>query len=512
MFFSKKVWSAELLDSDRTGQGREISGRLSAYTVIFFVSWFVTYNKAYLTGDDVSTFKGSSYFRAFIFFPKLKHGWIPNRVVDMYGRNFLARVFDLIYFPAKSLFGVNFFFVFKIFNATVFAIFLCFVYRYLVDQIFTQELSLGEGTQKRGEDVLSSIFVAFLVLTFLPWTNEVQMVCYQIPAFLSFVVLAELFKRMPGFSVQVQPNVPLPWLMTLAFVAAFSLEAYSAIMLGAIVFAWLLNYPWFGAKAWRSHAFILSCFLAGYCLAALCVTALFAARPRAIESSSPPRKQIFEFLSASHSLSYDAKLYCGLLAVGILVPLLILVFQPFHQRLMQSDQTMVSGIAPALQRPLFLWIIFVFIVLFPTMIITSLASLKTGINYFSLNSYPWGGFLLIVGFFAILATAIPAVWCWEGDVYADMARNFLMMLFISWAAIQAMNGSSQYYENSLKVLNAYHAARRNLTPVFDTGLSLNAIPYQIRPLPTAQSKSGLIAEYRQFFKKYYEVNTKILFK
>ncbi|HTJ90206.1 MAG TPA: hypothetical protein VL356_08530 [Acidocella sp.] len=511
MFLTKKAWLAELSDPDQRGQAHEIPGRLSGYIVIFFVSWFVTYNKAYLTGDDVNTFWGGSYYGASLFFPRLRPDWIPNRVVDMYGRNLLARMFDLVYFPAKSLFGADFFFVFKIFNATIFAIFLCFVYRYLVDQIFTQELSLGVGTQKRGGGVLSSVFVAFLVLTILPWTNEVQMVCYQIPAFLSFVVLAELFKLMPGFSVQAQPGVPLPWLMTLAFVAAFSLEAYSAIILGAIVFAWLLNYLGVGHKVWRSQAFILSDFLAGYCVAALCVTAIFAQRPAAIEKLSPT-KQIVEFVFANNLLSHDAKLYCGVLAAGGLVPLLILVCRPFYRQLMQADPTVVSGIAPILQRSLIRWMSFVFIVLFSTMVTTSLVSLETGTNYFSLNSYPWGGFVLIVGFFAIPAMTIPAVWCWEGNVSADMARNFLMMLFISGAAVHAVKGSAQYYENSVKILNAYRVAQMNATAVFDTGLSLDALPYQIRPLPTAKSPSNFTQEYQRFFKKYYEVNTTVMFK
>jgi hypothetical protein len=153
-----------------------------------------------------------------------------------------------------------------------------------------------------------------------------------------------------------------------------------------------------------------------------------------------------------------------------------------------------------------------FVVLFPTMIVASLISLETGINYFSLNSYPWGGFLLIVGLFAIPVIATPAVWCWRGTVAADMTRNFLMMVFISAAAIHTVKGSSQYYDNSVKILNAYRAAQLNSTAVFDTGLSLDSIPYQMRPLPTAKSPSTFMSEYQQFFKKYYDINTTVLFK
>ena len=123
---------------------------------MFFIAWFVTYNRAYLAGDDVNTFQGSGYGVP-LFLPKPEPGWIPNRVVDLYGRNLLGHLFDLIYFPAKSLFGADFFFVFKIFNATLFAIFLCFVYRYLMRQIVIQEGWLRGEQQKRDGDVLSSL-------------------------------------------------------------------------------------------------------------------------------------------------------------------------------------------------------------------------------------------------------------------------------------------------------------------------------------------------------------------
>lgn len=514
MFLTKKAWSAELADPQQRGRGRDISGRAIAQMTVFFVSWFVTYNKAYLAGDDINTFKGSGYGVS-IFLPRLKPDWIPNRVVDMYGRNLLVHIFDLIYFPAKSLFGADFFFVFKIFNATLFAIFLCFVCRYLMGQVFAQGRSLREGAQKHEGDVLPSLFVAFVTLTILPWSNEVQMVCYQIPAFLGFVVLAELFKLMPRISGQVQGDVPAiqaPWLMTLAFIAAFSLEAYSAILLAAIVFAWVLNGQWRSKAVWRGQAFIMSCFLMGFCVAALFVTELYAQRPTAIEKLSPI-KQIETFVFANKLLPHDVKLFCGCLVVGVVAPLLIVAFRPLCRRFVQGNATVMGWIAPVLQRfSLMRWGVFLFIVLFPTMIVVSLTSLETGDNYFSLNLYPWGGLLLIAAFFAVPAITMPTIWFFEGNFIADTIRIFLMMLFISGAAIHATRDSSQYYDNSVKVLNAYRAAQANSTAVFDTGLSLDSIPLQMRPLPTAHSLSRFVGDYPPFFKKYYDVNAAILFK
>jgi hypothetical protein len=427
----------------------------------------------------------------------------------------LVHVFDVIYFSAKLLFGAHFFFAYKIFNATLSAIFLCFVYRYFVDLILVQEPSLRGGQQKRDGGVLPSLFIAFVTLSMLPWTTEVIMVCYQVPAFLSFVVLAELFKLMPRFSVQGQAGVPIPWLMTLGFVVAFSLEAYSAIILAAIIFAWVLNYPWRSSEVWRSQVFAVSGLLASFCVAALVVTVRYSQRPTAIEKSSPI-KQVAEFFVANRLLSYDAKLYCGVLIVGVLGALLIAVFLPFYRRLAQGGTTVVGWIAPVLQRhfSLIRWMIFLLIVLFPTMIVVSLISLETDYNYFSLNIYPWGGLLLIAAFFAVPATVLPIIWFLEGNFLSDTARIFLMMLFISGAAIHAMRASSQYYDNSIKILNAYRAAGRNFNSktVFDTGLSLNSLPLEARPLPTARGPSDFILAYQKFFKKYYDINTKVLFK
>jgi len=510
MFLTEKTWSAEHAEPDQRGRGREIAGRGVGQLTIFVLSWLVTYNRAYLTGDDVNTFKGTGY-GATLFLPRLKPDWIPNRVVDMYGRNLLVHVFDTIYFPAKSMFGADFFFVFKLFNATLFAVFLCLVYRYMADLVFFRERSLREG-QKRDGGILPNLLIAFVILMILPWTNEVGMVCYQFPAFLSFVVLAELFKLMPRFSLPEPPGVPAAWLVTLAFIAAFSLEAYSAILAAAILFAGMLNAPWRLREVWRGPAFIVSCLLAVFSAAALVIAARLAQRPDAIEKASPI-KQIEEFFLRNQLLSHDARLYCGLLVVGVVVPLLVLACLPLYHRLARGNGSAAGLIAPVWQNfSSARWVIFFLIVLFPTMIVTSLISLETSTNYFSLHTYPWGGFLLIAAFFAVPAITMPVISAWEGSFLADTARIFLMMLFISGAAIHAMRDSMQDYENSVRIQNAYRAAQENMTGVFDTGLSLDALALQMRPLPTAQSPSRFISGYPQFFKKYYGADSKLLFQ
>ncbi|GLQ88969.1 hypothetical protein [Dyella flagellata] len=85
-------------------------GRHLSSIAVFFVSWCVTYSRVYVNGDDVVHMQGS--YGKSIFLPSFKPDWIPNRVFDMYGRNLLVHLFDMIYFPVKSLFGVDFFLFF----------------------------------------------------------------------------------------------------------------------------------------------------------------------------------------------------------------------------------------------------------------------------------------------------------------------------------------------------------------------------------------------------------------
>ena len=150
----------------------------------------------------------------------------------------------------------------------------------------------------------------------------------------------------------------VPWLMTLAFVAAFSLEAYSAIMLAAIVCAWVLNDPWRSPKIWRHQAFIVSSLLAFFCVVALIVTALYSQRPDSTGKFSVT-KQIAAFFFANKSLSSDAKLYCSVLAVGLLAPLLVMAVLPFYRRLVQGNARKTGWISPVLQRlSLTRWMLF----------------------------------------------------------------------------------------------------------------------------------------------------------
>jgi hypothetical protein len=54
-------------------------------------------------------------------------------------RSLITAVFDFVYFPLKAAFGVDVYWAYKVFSATVFAEFLTIVYRYVLGTLSTSE-------------------------------------------------------------------------------------------------------------------------------------------------------------------------------------------------------------------------------------------------------------------------------------------------------------------------------------------------------------------------------------
>lgn len=353
-------------------------------------------------------------------------------------------------------------------------------------------------------------YMAFVILLIFKWVNEVYFVCYQLPAFVGFVVIAELFKLMPSWRLSGDRHVPAPWLAVLAFIAAFTLEAYSGIMLMAVAFALILNWPQRLRDAWRSQYVAISFFLMICCGTALLVTAVYSNRVLGGENLSVAR-QVIDFFFASGHLSHDAKKHCLSLVEGLVVPGILLVFIAFWRRGGKGGSAIIA-IFGLPNFAMIRWLGFLLMVIFPTAIVTAAISLKTGADYFDFRNYPWGGFFLVAELFAVLAISVPLIWLFRGNSMVDTARVFVVAIFLSSAMVRVLDGASEQYEASLKIKQAYSAALTNSVPVFDSGLSLDSVPMQVRPLPTAASPSWFIEGYFAFFKKYYGADTTMLFK
>jgi hypothetical protein len=425
-------------------------------------------------------------------------------VVDLYGRNLLGRVFDTIFFPAHLLFGVDFFYFFKLFSATLFAVFLCIVHRYLMARI------AASGGRRGG--VMVSLLVAFAVLVLLPWTNQVRAVCYELPGFVGFVVLAEVFALLPGVLAGREAAghgavVPAAMLLPLGFVAAFSLEGDAAIILAALAVAWVLARPWRQAGWVRREVTMISAATALFCLVALCMTAVFSARA-GVSKNFIPVRQLTGFLlahgDAPDPLSWDFAQWLAAGAVGLAV---IWAFR--------AQFAVWCGFAPASDPNVVFWArgaAQLALVTCVTMFLVALICMETDQDFFSFQSYPWGGLLLIPMFFAVPAAVVPLDWGFEGVFAADAVRQFVMLLLMSWMAVAVTGQAQSGYQESVRVQAGYEAALAHAGPVVDSGLSLDGVEMQKRPLPTADSPGWFVQGYGVLFEKYYGVQTGVVFR
>lgn len=466
--------------------GRAGSGDLVGRAAVFVVAWLATYNKAVVCGDDVYHFQDR--YGSAVFLPNFSRSWIPNRVVDLYGRNLLAHLFDLVFFPLHSLFGADFFYVFKVFNATLFAAFLCVVHAVLLRRC-------------AGSGVLLSLFVGGAVLLIMPWTNEVRAICYELPGFLSFVALAAFFDLVPGLTAG-EPRPAPPWLLAVGFAASFSLEADTAIILGAMAITWLLIWPLRRDAIKRLDGTVFSALMAGFCLVAVVTNLVFS--ERAVEAESfIPVKQFAAFLFHGGDVpDPDPLLYGAMLLAGLAGLALIAVFR--------RRFAVLCGFAGAGSE--FRWAGLLALVGCVTLVVAALISMETDQNFFSFKWYPWGGVLLIPMLFAVPAVAAPLAAARDGGFVPQAGRALVMAVALSRVAIAVTAGAAQDYQNSEKVYAAYHAAVVGGGPVIDTGLGLEGIEMQQRPLPTPDSTIWFIGAYKSLFWKYYGVVRDVTFQ
>jgi len=89
------------------------------------------------------------------------------------------------------------------------------------------------------------------------------------------------------------------------------------------------------------------------------------------------------------------------------------------------------------------------------------------------------------------------------------------MFVISLACIfNFVNASRDAYRRSILVENAYRAAtavQSSRSDTIESGLLLESIPMQIRPLPSKDCADHFILAYKRMFAKYYSVNDVPLF-
>jgi hypothetical protein len=325
-----------------------------------------------------------------------------------------------------------------------------------------------------------------------------------------------MFKMMPLFSASLQPSVKSSSILTLAFIAAFSLESNSAIILGAIAIAVTMNVALARRSDWGKNLLFLLTATSAFCAAALVITIVFANRPKATQKRSA-LTLLWDFVRHNESVDAHAKMYSLFLLLAVLLALSIavLIYLARGQRFQMASQRGISEFSRKIwtaNSPQLKWATFVLITAIPTMIVAGIVSLETKRDYFTPRVYPWGGFLLIVALFSIVAIVAIMEKLLRGNFLADSLRQLILAIIVSSAAVHCLSRIPSYNSDSERVLAGYRAAQNRSAGIFDTGLDLKHVVMGVRPLPTEGSPPWFFSYYRSFFKKYYGKDTDLSFK
>lgn len=418
---------------------------LSFLGIILFIS---TYLRTYLNGDDIVHFSRMEVKNWY--FPYLEKSWIPNRVFDQYFRTLDVNIFDFLYFFQSTLFGVSFFEFFKIYTASIYSVFILLALVYFLRHRPKEETLSWDKIQT------ITIFIIGLLAIF-PWVNHTHLLAYQVPSFLCFIFLHKLI-------IKDCKSEQLLSFLLLGFICAFTLEAYSAIIL--IVLLWSLflsNY-----KDYRIALLITITFN----LLALGVMIKFSQRSSIGVLS-------FANIFAMIQLVIVSK---GFLFMGILSVLCIPLFRIFK-----------------LISPAFLMVIF------SSVFVTFLISLVTHNNYFSFKEYPWASTLNIA--FLCLLFITPQVLSEIRGLYFRFISTLMILIFLSGVINIFLSQSiaSGQYSNKLRIF--YKAVSSGgVANYLEEGGSLTpgSFAMQVRPLPTFDSPEWFKQSYSVVFKKYVQ--------
>lgn len=442
----------------------------------FVLIWLATYSVAVMNGDDVVHYASSLQSSML---PKFSGGWTPNRVVDNYGRSIFASTFNFLFFATNGVAKVSFFSFYKLFSASVFALFSTGVLAYFLR-------SLPLDPRNKVFSFVFSLIIAVCIFKLLPWKNQVHFICYQLPAFLTFVLLGMTAGiKDDGASIE-----KTSCLLLLSYVCSFSLEAFSAaiFIFNAMLLGLHLHKNGWQAPAVMSQVkigsrsmIVLTNIL--FSLLALLVTIFFSERATVVTGAGP--SEGFTFGPASKLAPVGLALF---LIGGSAIAL-------WRGRKKLEDAEHRSSVLFCIQTALVV------------LAVTFLISLKTRVNYLAITEYPWGD-LMLVGKIAVLylfALVVSRV----ASKHRTVQPILTLLLVVLFSKLQ--HGSFQEIEKgnafSRQVEAAYARATLGDNATLKTGLQLDAIPMQIRPLPTASSPEWFIKGYETVFKKYYGVKS-----
>ena len=480
------------------------------YTALLFAFiWVATYNVAFLNGDDVVHMIGRHYKD--LYFPVLETDWIPTRAIDPYLRGIFVRVMDLLFFPLKDAFGLDFFHFYKLFNATIFAGFIGLIYFYFNSLIASKGDLDGENS-KAAPPFLSLILLIVGLVFLFPWKNQVHLIAYYLPGVLCFILLSQI--GIWGSQLRAgraSNDLTVALLATLAYVCVFSHEAYALVVGMTIALYLIINYFWYGrivfltqlkaSKTFRFYVITMLLFIAF----ALISTLIFWKFSMRISISA---KGHFS-LHGAHILiaksKYELVVYF-IACIGYL-----LEFTKLFNLKDQLFSRFISYEADT-KRDLTALSLMGFSAIFSSVVIAFVISILTGANYLSHQPYPWGGILVVADLFSLILLIFVIRRIYGLSVY--IKSLIWLLIFVVFTKIIYLELSYLDLESkkSRAVQLAYQSYVYSNNPLIETGLNLAEVPSQVKALPDDAIPSDFILAYSEFFSKYYGINRSATFK
>lgn len=474
---------------------------------VLIISWISVFNVAYPLGDDAFGIATLSPTDSLL--PNLENGWIPNRLLDLYGRSLSNQLFDFFHSFLNTVFNhqVDFFYSFKIYNATLYSIFITFTLNYLITA-----LQLSDIKNRSSYEFVIQISLSIGLLTLLPWISFSFFLCYQITSLICFIALHQFMKLWISLSHDNSQYFSSSLLLTSAYVSAFSLESLSAILIITLSALGIYFYLSTKVNGKMQQAYKTMCESPNYrifkfnilsilffSLFSIYITFKFATRPSA-EAIPFSLKNIQPNIFMENTLIlFLEKNWVVLLIISILIltTLIVIGATTSREKLIFPAHQKNDGLAMRL--------IFCAAVIGANFVVTIFVSSMTSVNYFSFKTHPWGGIFLtgqLFSFFTIFYCLVrigPKNWAIRNYtilILFILSTKFLYS-FLTYINLSSATSSAIQYQ--------YEALKLHKNFPVNTGLRLEEIPMPLRPLPTPSSPEWFINSYKFIFKKYYGI-------
>lgn len=442
---------------------------------VFLFSWWVVFDVAIMNGDDVVHFASPLHG---VLAPQFHSAWTPNRIIDIYGRTFFSSIFSFTFFSVNGISKISFFMLYKLVSASFFACFVTCIYTYFLKKVAAPE-------NNKVFKVVFGLFIAVVILHTFFWRNQVHFICYQLPGFLTFVLLKITYDGKKGELT----NSAFTGFLLLSYVCNFSLESFTltififslSLLLLELKYKATLNIAGIWTLIKKSSYIKLLLINLIFGLISLSVTVFFSDRSKGSEHAN--------FLSGIKFFLESKMTPIGILLLLLCVAAILVKARrksgwengsthDFHFALSVGVTVLVS---------------------------TYLISSKSNTNYFNSESYPWGDLMLVgkLAFIYLLGLSVVSFAARAPRFQPAMA--LVLLVLFSRLIYFFFDHVEKDSIASVRAEKIYAAVAAGNAGAITTGFDLDAIPMPVRPFPTASSPQWFKDAYRITFAKYYGI-------